>query len=166
MAAAAGLLDLNEPMFGLSKVEVVQSIDPTKLQVSLDDCDLLSMRQAQQHLLNRLAGLAAGRLTLLVGNIALQHPVASSSCPPSTRMQERHGRRLHAHEQGPLLQATLKWIIDEVQAQKAGKEGQQDPAELAKQVAQLQEQNRKAASDQVATLSCLAVSAGCIDCPL
>ena len=41
MAAAAGLLDLNEPMFGLSKVEVVQSIDPTKLQVSLDDCDLM-----------------------------------------------------------------------------------------------------------------------------
>ena len=82
MAAAAGLLDLNEPMFGLSKVEVVQSIDPTKLQVSLDDCDLLSMQQAQQHLLNRLAGLAAGRLMLLVGNIALQHPVALGSCPP------------------------------------------------------------------------------------
>lgn len=42
MAAVAGLLDLNEPMFGLSKVEVVQSIDPTKLQVSPDDCDLLA----------------------------------------------------------------------------------------------------------------------------
>ena len=48
MAAAAGLLDLNEPMFGLSKVEVVQSIDPTKLQVSLDDCDLLCLGRGQQ----------------------------------------------------------------------------------------------------------------------
>ena len=48
MAAVAGLLDLDEPMFGLSKVEVVQSIDPTKLQVSQDDCDLLCMGQAQQ----------------------------------------------------------------------------------------------------------------------
>ena len=64
------------------------------------------------------------------------------------------------------MQATLKLIIDEVQAQKAVKAGQQDPAELANLVAQLQEQNRKAASDQVATLPCLAVSAGCLDCPL
>ena len=64
------------------------------------------------------------------------------------------------------MQATLKWIIDEVQAQRAAKEGQQDSAELAKQVAQLQEQNKKAASDQVLTLPCLAVSAGCIVCPL
>ena len=60
------------------------------------------------------------------------------------------------------MQATLKWIIDEVQAQKAVKDGQQDPVELAKLVAQLQEQNRKSASDQVATLPCLAGSA----CPL
>ena len=64
------------------------------------------------------------------------------------------------------MQATLKWIIDEVQAQKAVKDGQQDPVELAKLVAQLQEQNRKSASDQVATLPCLAGSAGCIACPL
>ena len=64
------------------------------------------------------------------------------------------------------MQATLKWIIDEVQAQKAVKDGQQDPVELGKLVAQLQEQNRRAASDQVAPKPCLAASAGCIDCPL
>lgn len=60
MAAVAGLLDLNEPMFGLSKVEVVQSIDPTKLQVSPDDCDLLCMGWAQRHLPDRLARPSPG----------------------------------------------------------------------------------------------------------
>ena len=75
MAAVAGLLDLNEPMFGLSKVEVVQSIDPTKLQVSLDDCDLLCSATGY-------ARPPARGLTVLAGNAVLEHPVASRSCPP------------------------------------------------------------------------------------
>ena len=73
MAAAAGLLDL-----GLSKVEVVQSIDPTKLQVSLDDCDLLCLERAQQQASKASCWATDGAC----GGTAFQHPVASHLCPP------------------------------------------------------------------------------------